>query len=122
MNNPVGWFEIYVEDMDRAKRFYETVCNVQLSKIEMPGVEMWAFPHQREGYGVGGALVKTSHVSAGGNSVIIYFNCVDCAVEAEKSAKSGGRIEVAKMSIGQHGFIALVIDTEGNRIGLHSMQ
>ena len=53
---------------------------------------------------------------------MIYFSCIDCAVEAEKAARSGGKIETAKKSVGQYGYIALVIDTEGNIIGLHSMQ
>jgi len=59
---------------------------------------------------------------AGGNSTIVYFSCVDCAVEAGRAAANGGRIFKDKFSIGQYGYIALVEDTEGNVIGLHSMQ
>ena len=55
-----------------------------------------------------------------GNSVIIYFSCEDCAVEAKRAGENGGKIFKEKFSIGQHGFIALVHDTEGNMIGLHS--
>lgn len=61
-NNPVGWFEIYVQDMRRAKAFYESVFGTQFTKLENPGLEpgmeLWAFPMQQTGYGATGALVK----------------------------------------------------------------
>lgn len=122
MNNPVGWFEIYVEHMDRAKAFYETVLGVQLAKLESPGMDMWAFPMQQGGLGASGALVRMPGFPAGANSVLVYFRCADCAVEAARAVAAGGRIQKEKMPIGQYGHIALIIDTEGNMIGLHSMQ
>ena len=122
MNNPVGWFEIYVDDMARAKAFYEKVFLVELSRIEVPDIEMWSFPMQSEGTGAAGSLVRMPGFAAGGNSVLIYFMCDDCAVQAARAAESGGRVHKGKMSIGQYGHIALVFDTEGNMIGLHSMQ
>lgn len=122
MNNPVNWFEIYVQDMERAKAFYETVLRVQLSKLETPNLEMWAFPMRQDGFGASGSLVKMPGVSSGGNSVLVYFSCADCAVEAARAEKAGGKIYKAKMSIGQYGHIALLTDTEGNMIGLHSMR
>ncbi|MFC3108529.1 VOC family protein [Undibacterium arcticum] len=121
-NNPVGWFEIYVQDMGRAKAFYEGVFSVQLAKLDSPEIEIWAFPMQAERYGAPGALVRMPGFSSGANSVLIYFSCTDCAVEAAKAASSGGKVEKEKFSIGQYGYISLVIDTEGNMIGLHSMQ
>ncbi len=121
MKNPVNWFEIYVEDMGRAKAFYEAVFGAQLSKLESPGMEMWAFPMQPEGFGASGALVRMPGFPSGANSVLVYFSCADCAVEAARAVASGGRIQKEKTSIGQYGYIALVIDTEGNMIGLHSM-
>ena len=122
MNNPVGWFEIYVEDMNRARAFYEAVFGVQLLKLESPGMEMWAFPMQPEGFGASGALVRMPGFGSSGNAILVYFSCADCATEAAKAVQSGGKVEKEKMSIGQYGYIALVIDTEGNMIGLHSMQ
>jgi uncharacterized protein len=122
MNNPVGWFEIYVQDTERAKKFYESVFEVQLSKLESPGIEMWAFPMNQGAVGASGALVRMPGFPSGANSVLVYFNCADCAVEASKAARSGGKLFKDKFSIGQYGFIALVTDTEGNMIGLHSMQ
>ena len=121
-NNPVGWFEIYVQDMGRAKAFYERVFGVQLAKLDNPEIEMWTFPMQAERYGAPGALVRMPGFPAGANSVLVYFSCTDCAVEAARAANSGGKIQKDKFSIGQYGHIALVIDTEGNMIGLHSMQ
>ncbi|MGZ8292545.1 MAG: VOC family protein [Telluria sp.] len=121
-NNPVGWFEIYVQDMDRAKAFYESTLDLQLSRLDSPGIEMWAFPMQEERYGAPGALVRMPGFPSGGNSVLVYFTCTDCAVEAAKAASAGGKVEKEKFSIGQYGFISLVTDTEGNMIGLHSMQ
>ena len=126
-NNPVGWFEIYVQDMGRAKAFYENVFNVQFTKLESPEaenpeVEIWAFPMHAERYGAPGALVKMHGFPSGANSVLVYFSCEDCVVEAARAARSGGSVKKEKFSIGQYGYISLVIDTEGNMIGLHSMK
>ena len=123
-NNPVGWFEIYVQDMARARRFYEAVLQVKLDKLNAPGddLEMWAFPMQMERYGAPGALVKMAGVPSGGNSVLVYFSCEDCAVQAGRAVEAGGRIMREKFAIGEYGFIALAFDSEGNMIGLHSMR
>lgn len=121
MNNPVGWFEIYVQDMERAKAFYRAVFGVQFTRLESPQIEMWGFP-MRDGFGASGSLVKMPGFASGGNSVLVYFSCADCAVEAAKALQAGGKLQKPKMAIGQYGHIALVIDTEGNMIGLHSMQ
>lgn len=127
-SNPVGWFEIYVQDMERAKKFYETVFEGKLDALtspedpEGPALEMWSFPMDMETQGSGGALVKMEGYPSGGNSTLVYFSCEDCAVEESRVEAAGGRVERGKMSIGQYGFISLVYDTEGNMIGLHSMQ
>ena len=120
--NPVGWFEIYVEDMNRAKAFYESVFGFTLSKLPGAVVDMLVFPMEQGQYGAPGALVRMPGFPVGKNSVLVYFTCEDCAVEAAKAAKSGGRIEKDKFPIGEHGYIAMVYDTEGNMIGLHSMK
>ncbi|AJE21305.1 VOC family protein [Azotobacter chroococcum] len=121
-NNPVGWFEIYVQDMDRAKAFYESVFDLQLTRLDSPDMEIWAFPMQADRYGAPGALVRMPGFPSGANSVLVYFSCADCAMEAAKAANSGGKVEKEKFSIGEYGHIALVRDTEGTMIGLHSMQ
>ena len=120
--NPVGWFEIYVQDASRAKRFYETVLESKLERLPGSDLEMWAFPMQNGGPGAAGTLVKMDGVPSGGNSTLVYFMCDDCAVEEGRVKSSGGKIEKPKMSIGEYGFISLAIDTEGNMFGLHSMK
>jgi predicted enzyme related to lactoylglutathione lyase len=121
-SNPVRWFEIYVQDMARARKFYETVLGVKLETLEGPDLEMWAFPMAMDQSGTSGALVRAAGVPSGGNSTLVYFGCEDCAVEASRVLPAGGKLEREKMSIGPYGFIALAYDTEGNMIGLHSMQ
>jgi uncharacterized protein len=121
-NNPIGWFEIYVQDMGRAKAFYDSVFATRLERLEGPDIEMWAFSMEPDRPGAPGALVKMEGFPSGGNSTIVYFTCSDCAIEAKRASESGGKIFKDKFSIGQYGFIALVLDTEGNMIGLHSMQ
>ena len=106
--NAVNWFEIYVQDMARARAFYESVFQVRLEALKLPeggddGLEMTGVPS-----GPGGTLV--------------YFACEDCGATASRIASAGGRVHRGKMSIGEYGFIVLAFDTEGNMIGLHSMQ
>lgn len=120
--NPVGWFEIYVQDMERARNFYKSVFQTELERLNSPGMEMWAFPMNMESTGASGALVKMPGFPSGGNSTLVYFSCVDCAAETGRVTKAGGRIQKEKFSIGQYGFIALALDTEGNMFGLHSMK
>lgn len=121
--NPVDWFEIYVQDIERAKKFYESVLQGKLERLPSAGMEleMWAFPMEANGSGAGGTLVKMKGVPSGGNSTLVYFVCDDCAVEASRVEASGGKVDRPKMAIGQYGFIALAVDTEGNMFGLHSM-
>ncbi len=122
--NPVGWFEIYVQDMERARDFYQKTFQVTLERLESPDIEIWAFPNpmQPDNPGCAGALAKMNGKDSGTGGTIVYFSCADCAVEASRAVQNGGQIQKKKMSIGEYGFIALVFDTEGNLIGLHSMQ
>ena len=124
--NPVVWFEIYVQDLPRATRFYETVLGVKLAPLPSPategGIEMMAFPMEMNQTGAGGALAKMPGVPSGGNSTMVYFHSEDCAVEISRVAAAGGKVMKEKMSIGQYGFVALAFDTEGNMFGVHSMK
>lgn len=120
--NPVGWFEIYVEDMERARAFYEQVFQTQLSKLTADGLDMYAFDMSQETWGASGALVKFEGMPAGVGGTLVYFSCDDCAVEGGRVEAAGGAIVRPKMSIGDYGHIVLAKDTEGNLIGLHSAQ
>ncbi|WP_150302889.1 VOC family protein [Pseudomonas saliphila] len=121
-NNPVVWTEIYVQQLERAKAFYEEVLQVRLENIGDMNMEYWVFPADPGRHGAGGALVKNEQVTPGQGGTLVYFGCEDCAVAAGRAVTAGGSIHTEKMAIGEHGFISLVHDTEGNLIGLHSMQ
>ena len=123
--NPVNWFEIYVDDIDRAKAFYRSVLKMDLAPLDAPGPgvqEMWMFTSEENEMGATGAWVKMEGCAAGGNSVIVYFSCDDCGIEAKRVPSAGGKIVKNKFAIGKYGFIALASDTEGNMFGLHSMK
>jgi uncharacterized protein len=122
--NPIRWFEIYVKDMDRAKKFYESVFQMKLERLTGPEgeLEMWSFPSNPEEWGCSGALVKMKGAEPHGFGTVIYFASDDCAIEEKRVVPSGGTVKRPKMSIGQYGFITLAIDPEGNLIGIHSMK
>jgi len=128
--NPVVHFEIYVQDMSRAKAFYETVLDTKLEQMPSPTpgteMDMWFFPMDQEvgmsSYGAGGMLVKMEGFVPGTGGTLVYFGCDDCGIQAARAADNGGTLFQAKMSIGEHGFCSLVKDTEGNLIGFHSMK
>lgn len=125
--NPVGWFEIYVDDMDKAKSFYQTVFETELTSISPEGadeseLEMWMFPQKMENYGASGAICKMKGVSPGGMGTHVYFSCDDCAIEESRVVGAGGKVMKSKFSIGEYGFIAMCLDPAGNMIGLHSMK
>jgi predicted enzyme related to lactoylglutathione lyase len=121
MPNPIRWFEIYVQDLPRARSFYENLLQIKLTKLNDANPELWSFPGDIEKHGSSGALAYMPGVPSGNNSVMVYFACDDCATTAARAADAGGKIFRDKISIGPFGFISLVIDTEGNMIGLHSM-
>ena len=119
--NPAGWFEIYVQDMTRAKAFYDAVFQTKLEPLSSSAPELWSFPGDMTSYGAGGALARMEGMASGGNSTLVYFSCADCAEEAGRVGAAGGKVMKEKFPIGQYGFIALAFDPEGNMFGLHSM-
>lgn len=127
--NPVGWFEIYVQDIDRARKFYETVLGITMAVLPTPGeeegIKMVSFSMGEETMtqtGASGALCQMDGMPSGGNSTIVYFITEDCAVEESRVAGAGGSVFKSKFSIGEHGFISLCTDPDGNMFGLHSMK
>ena len=124
IRNPVGWFELYVRDMERSKAFYENVLGVSLTRLAQSGgslEDMWAFPMDRGGSGASGALTTMKDAPIGAGGTIIYFVCDDCGRTAKRAKDAGGKILKDKLSIGDYGHIALVSDLDGNVIGFHSM-
>lgn len=135
MQNPVGQFEIYVSDIERATNFYEKVLGVKLAKLDPPNtgdencasseVKMMVFPEGgMDKYGANGSLVQVAKdmMPVGQTSVLIYFSCIDCAIEEARIKNAGGEVQQSKFSIGEHGFITLANDSEGNMFGLHSLK
>jgi predicted enzyme related to lactoylglutathione lyase len=123
--NPFTWVEIYVEDMNRAQKFYETVLQIQMIPMQNPGdfgdLKMLSFPWAQDGANISGALCKTKEMKPGVGGTLVYFTCDDCSVEEARVEAAGGKVLQEKFPIGEHGFCSIVMDTEGNAIGLHSM-
>lgn len=119
-----SWFEIYVDNMDRAKEFYEKIFDVALEKMEDPTGEtqMWSFPGDMNTYGAAGTLVKWEGFEAGKTSTIVYISCEDCAVVESRIVEAGGSVERPKFAIGESEFVSLFKDSEGNLVGLYSNQ
>ncbi len=123
--NAIGWFDIYVNDMDRAEAFYRSVLQREFEMISDPtdpSVVMKGFVTDMECYGAGGALVKREGAGPVTSGTIVYFGVEDCAVEEGRVTDAGGKVVNPKMSIGQYGFVSVCMDTEGNLFGLSSMQ
>lgn len=117
--NPVGWFEIPVTDMARAKSFYQTVLGVTLEDHQMGPLLMSWFPMNEAAIGSTGSLVKADGYTPSGDGVLIYFTAPDLDATVQRARENGGTIIQNRTSIGEYGFIAIVQDAEGNRIGLH---
>ena len=124
--NPFTWVEIYVDDMNRARAFYEAVLQIEMVPMEAPGDDdslvMISFPWAEGDNNISGALCKMDGMGPGTGGTLVYFTSEDCAVELSRVEAAGGKVIQPKSSIGDHGFISLAMDTEGNMIGFHSNQ
>ena len=121
MNNLVNWLEIATTDLDRAKDFYATIFNLEFQFIEMPDSKMYMFGEPNK-VGSAGCLVQGEGSVPSQEGTVIYFSCEDVNTQLGQIEAAGGTIAVPKTDIGEFGFFAHIIDTEGNRIGLHSNQ
>ena len=126
MKNPFTWVEIYVSNMARAQKFYESVLQISMTPMQAPGefgdLEMVSFPWVENGANISGALCKMSDMQPGSGGTLVYFACEDCSVELSRVANAGGTLLQEKFAIGEHGFCGIAMDTEGNTIGFHSMK
>lgn len=125
MKNPFTWVEIYVNDLNRAQKFYEAVLQIKMLPMQTPGgfgeLEMLSFPWEEGGENISGALCRMPNMPAGIGGSLVYFGCDDCANEMSRVEAAGGKVVEGKYPIGAHGFCATAMDTEGNLIGFHSM-
>jgi uncharacterized protein len=125
MDNAISWFEIGTTDLDRATKFYETIFGVKLFPMDLPNIKMRMFPLDDMMKGIGGALVDSGgfHKPSATDGPLVYLNGnPDLQNVLDKVEAAGGSIMVPKTEISpEYGFMAVIIDTEGNRIGLHSV-
>ena len=120
--NVVGWFEIPVKDLKRAKAFYEGVFGQKLDLNEMDKMTMAWWPMVMKGVGSSGTLVKAPGYKPSKSGTIVYFMVTDINATLKKVAKKGGKTLIPRTNIGEWGFFAHFEDTEGNRIAIHSMK
>ncbi|WP_421889459.1 VOC family protein [Marinoscillum sp.] len=120
MSSFISIFEIPATDLSRAVNFYQAILNVNIEKMEMPGMEMGIFPYERQL--VTGVIVKGDGYNPSADGVTIYLNGGDnLQIILDKVEKSGGKIIVSKTPhADESGFFAMFLDTEGNKMGLHS--
>ena len=120
--NSLNWFEIPVTDMQRAKHFYQVAFGIHLDDMSMPGMEMAGFPAEMGNGKASGALVKSEYNKPSAEGVLIYLNAnPDMSEVLERIISEGGQVLMPKTLITPEiGYMANFIDTEGNRIALHS--
>ena len=121
--NVVGWFEIYVSDMNRAVNFYKEVLQKgEFTDFSFDNEQLMGFPGVENGAYASGALVKSEGYVPGKGGTMVYFNSADTAIEEARAVVAGGKVLRGKHAVGGHGFISILEDTEGNAIGIHSRQ
>jgi len=124
-NNAISWFEIGTSDLNRATKFYETIFGVTLTPLDLDNIKMRMFPLVDMMTQVGGAIVYSGgfHKPSSTDGPLLYLNGnPDVQNVLDKVEAAGGKIMVPKTMISpEYGFMAVILDTEGNRIGLHSV-
>lgn len=120
--NALNWFEIAVNDIGRAQKFYETVFNIKMEAMEFPGMVMRSFPGDGMNGKVGGALVKSEQHTPSGEGAVIYLNAnPDLNDALGRVEKAGGKVLMPKTQISPEiGHMAFFMDTEGNALAMHS--
>ena len=125
MKNAVSWFEIGTKDLERAKKFYEEIFNIEMTPMDFPNIKMRLFPVEDPASGIGGAIVHTDgfHNPSKTDGPLIYLNAnPDVQIILDRVEGAGGSILVPKTTISpEFGHIAIILDTEDNRIALHSV-
>ena len=126
MQHAISWFEIGTTDLERATKFYETIFGLKLNPLDLPNIKMRMFPLDDMMTGVGGALVDSGgfHKPSATDGPLIYLNGnPDVQNVLDKVEAAGGKIMVSKTEISpEYGYMAVIMDTEGNRIALHSVR
>lgn len=123
--NAISWFEIPATDLNRAQAFYESIFEIKMTVLDLANIKMRMFPLEDPMTGVGGALVDSGgfHKPSPTEGPLVYLNAnPDIQPILNKVEKAGGKISVPKTLISaEYGYMAVIIDTEGNRIAFHSV-
>jgi hypothetical protein len=123
MKNAINWFEIPVKNFDRAVTFYSAIMGASVQVMPHPELKYGMLPSDMQNGGVGGGIVQGPGYEPSSNGPLIYLNGGDdLSAPLAKVEKAGGKIVLPKTSIGPNGFMAHIMDTEGNKIALHSMK
>ena len=123
MTNAINWFEIPVTDFARAKKIYELILGVEIMEIPHPSLKYGMLPADMQNGGVGGGIVQGDGFVPSETGSLVYLNGgEDLDIPLSKVKDAGGKIILSKTAIGPNGFMAYFRDTEGNKVGLHSMK
>lgn len=124
MTNAINWFEIPVKNYQRARTFYTAVLDAKIEDHPMPNeVKYGIFSYNRESNCVGGAIIESEGYTPSTQGSLVYLNgSDDLNIALQKVEPAGGKIVMPKTDIGENGFIAHFLDTEGNKVALHSME
>lgn len=120
--NPVNWFEIPVTDLDRARKFYEQVLDIEITVQEFGELKMGWFPSSDSSPGASGSLVQNDHYTPSYHGSMVYFSVEDIQSILKNVEQLNGKILSGKTSIGEFGYVGHFEDSEGNRIGIHSRE
>ncbi len=121
MKDAIAWFEIPVTDFARAQKFYAAVTGREVKSMPMPGIEYGVLEYDHPGGGVGGGIVKMEGFEPSASGPLLYLPGGEDLTEAlARVEPAGGKVILPKTDIGENGFMAHFMDTEGNRIALHS--
>ena len=125
LKNAISWFEIPTIDLNRAQKFYETIFNIQMIPFDTPNFQMRMFPIEDMMNGIGGAISKAEgfYKPSATDGPLVYLNAnPDVQNVLDKIEAAGGKIIVPKTQISpEFGYMAVFVDTEGNRVALHSV-
>jgi len=121
--NSLNWFEIPANDLVRSKKFYETIFSIQMDPMEMDDSKMAFFPWEAGSGKATGAVVQSNQHKPSMEGTLVYLNTnPNMEGVLAKVEKAGGKVLLPKTSIGEHGNIAFIMDTEGNKVGIHSIE
>ena len=121
MTNAINWFEIPESDFDRAKAFYSKLFNAEIQEMPHPEYRYGMLPADMQN-GIGGGIVQGNGFEPSSKGALVYLNGGDdLSGPLSRVEAAGGKIVLPKTSIGPNGFMAHFIDTEGNKVALHSM-